>query len=80
VTGDVTQIDLPPGKTSGLVESTRIIRGIPGIGFVYFDETDVVRHPLVQSIIRAYDTTRHGSVASETAPQPAAEESTEVEA
>jgi len=55
VTGDVTQIDLPSGKTSGLVESMEILQGISGIGFVYFDEKDVVRHPLVQSIIRAYD-------------------------
>ncbi len=55
VTGDVTQIDLPSGKTSGLVESTEILQGISGIGFVHFDEKDVVRHPLVQSIIRAYD-------------------------
>jgi len=55
VTGDVTQIDLPPGKISGLVESTEILQGISGIGFVHFDEEDVVRHPLVQSIIRAYD-------------------------
>ena len=55
VTGDVTQIDLPSGKISGLVESTEILQGISGIGFVHFDEKDVVRHPLVQSIIRAYD-------------------------
>ena len=55
VTGDVTQIDLPSGKTSGLVESTEILQGISGIGFVHFDAQDVVRHPLVQSIIRAYD-------------------------
>jgi len=55
VTGDVTQIDLPSGKTSGLVESIEILEGISGIGFVHFDEKDVVRHPLVQSIIRAYD-------------------------
>jgi phosphate starvation-inducible PhoH-like protein len=55
VTGDVTQIDLPPGKVSGLVESMDILSGINGLEFVYFDETDVVRHPLVQSIIRAYD-------------------------
>jgi phosphate starvation-inducible protein PhoH and related proteins len=55
VTGDITQIDLAPGKTSGLVESMEILEGINGIEFVYFDETDVVRHPLVQSIIRAYD-------------------------
>ncbi len=55
VTGDITQIDLPPGKTSGLVESLEILDGIKGIEFVHFDETDVVRHPLVQSIILAYD-------------------------
>lgn len=59
VTGDVTQIDLPPGKTSGLVESREILDDIPGIGFVHFDEQDVVRHPLVQSIIRAYDRRKH---------------------
>ena len=77
VTGDVTQIDLPPGKTSGLVESARVIRGVPGIGFVHFDETDVVRHPLVQSIIRAYDASRRAPVVESAA---AAEESAEVEA
>ena len=55
VTGDITQIDLPSGKTSGLVESIDVLRGINGIGFVTFDDTDVVRHPLVQAIIRAYD-------------------------
>ena len=54
VTGDVTQIDLPPGKISGLVESIEIIGSITGISTVCFDDTDVVRHPLVQSIIRAY--------------------------
>jgi phosphate starvation-inducible PhoH-like protein len=61
VTGDVTQIDLPPQKISGLVEAERVIRGIDGVAFVHFDERDVVRHALVQRIIRAYD--RHG-------PQP----------
>lgn len=55
VTGDITQIDLPSGKTSGLVESMSILDGISGIGFVHFDATDVVRHPLVQSIVRAYE-------------------------
>ncbi len=55
VTGDVTQIDLPTQKLSGLVEAAHVVSGIPGIEFVYFDETDVVRHPLVQRIIRAYD-------------------------
>jgi phosphate starvation-inducible PhoH-like protein len=58
VTGDVTQIDLPPGKMSGLVEAVDLLSEISGIELVYFDETDVVRHPLVQSIIRAYDRAR----------------------
>jgi len=55
VTGDVTQIDLPTQKLSGLVEAAHVVSGIPGIEFSYFDESDVVRHPLVQRIIRAYD-------------------------
>jgi len=58
VTGDITQIDLPPLKMSGLVEAIDLLSDINGIEFVYFDETDVVRHPLVQSIIRAYDRAR----------------------
>jgi phosphate starvation-inducible PhoH-like protein len=55
ITGDITQIDLPDGKTSGLVHIQRILQGINGIAFVYFSERDVVRHPLVQEIIKAYD-------------------------
>lgn len=55
VTGDVTQIDLPRGKRSGLVEAEQILRSIPEIGFIHFAETDVVRHSLVQKIIVAYD-------------------------
>ena len=58
VKGEITQIDLPPGKRSGLVEAIDLLSDINGIDFVYFDETDVVRHPLVQSIIRAYDRAR----------------------
>src|ERR671936_100843 len=54
VTGDVTQIDLPTGKRSGLVEAERVLSAIEGIEFVYFSEKDVVRHKLVQMIIRAY--------------------------
>jgi phosphate starvation-inducible PhoH-like protein len=55
VTGDITQIDLPnPGK-SGLVEAIKIVKNIDGIGFVYFDEKDVVRHKLVQQIVKAYE-------------------------
>ena len=55
VTGDVTQVDLPQGKTSGLREAQQLLSRIEGIRFVIFDERDVVRHPLVQSIITAYD-------------------------
>ena len=55
ITGDVTQIDLPEGKRSGLKEARDILEGIEGIKFVYFTERDVVRHKLVQDIIRAYD-------------------------
>lgn len=54
ITGDVTQIDLPKGKKSGLIESQRILRNIEEIGFVQFTEQDVVRHALVQKIIEAY--------------------------
>ena len=55
VTGDITQIDLPNPKASGLVEALRIVKDVEGLGFVYFDDTDVVRHKLVQQIVRAYD-------------------------
>jgi phosphate starvation-inducible PhoH-like protein len=55
ITGDVTQIDLPAGKQSGLKEAQVLLRDIPGIRFVSFTERDVVRHPLVQEIIGAYD-------------------------
>ena len=55
ITGDVTQTDLPAGKQSGLKEAVTILRDIPGIHFQFFTERDVVRHPLVQEIITAYD-------------------------
>ncbi len=55
VTGDVTQIDLPTGRTSGLVEAIQIVRSIDGVSLVRFDERDVVRHPLVQAIVKAYE-------------------------
>jgi phosphate starvation-inducible PhoH-like protein len=55
VTGDITQIDLPQGRTSGLVEAISVLSGVAGIAFVFFDERDVVRHRLVQSVIRAYE-------------------------
>jgi phosphate starvation-inducible PhoH-like protein len=55
ITGDITQIDLPKGLTSGLVEAIAVLNGVSGISFVYFDEKDVVRHRLVQSVIKAYE-------------------------
>jgi phosphate starvation-inducible protein PhoH and related proteins len=55
ITGDVTQIDLPTGKRSGLIEAERVLSGVEGIEFVYFNEKDVVRHRLVQMIIKAYE-------------------------
>ncbi|MDH5667007.1 MAG: PhoH family protein [Nitrospira sp.] len=55
VTGDITQVDLPSDRVSGLIEVKEVLRGIDGIAFAYFDDTDVVRHRLVQDIIKAYD-------------------------
>lgn len=60
VTGDQTQIDLPGGKKSGLLNAIDVLRGVEGISFVYFDERDVVRHSLVQRIVKAYD--RYGEM------------------
>jgi len=61
VTGDITQIDLPTGRTSGLVEAMHIVGKIEGIAFVYFDEKDVVRHKLVQAIVKAYEAADTGA-------------------
>ena len=58
VTGDQTQIDLPGGKKSGLIHSLEVLKGVEGIAFVSFDEKDVVRHALVQRIVRAYDAVK----------------------
>jgi phosphate starvation-inducible PhoH-like protein len=55
ITGDITQIDLPNARRSGLIEAMDVLKGVEGISFVLFDETDVVRHQLVQRIVRAYD-------------------------
>jgi phosphate starvation-inducible PhoH-like protein len=55
VTGDITQVDLPQGRTSGLVDAINVLNGVSGIGFSYFDQRDVVRHKLVQSVIKAYE-------------------------
>ncbi|HWN04372.1 MAG TPA: PhoH family protein [Candidatus Dormibacteraeota bacterium] len=58
VTGDITQVDLPASRTSGLIEIQSVLQGIDGIRFIYFDDRDVVRHDLVSSIVRAYDRVR----------------------
>ena len=63
VTGDITQIDLPPGRTSGLVEAMHVVGQVEGIDFIYFDERDVVRHKLVQAIVKAYEKFGDPSVA-----------------
>jgi phosphate starvation-inducible protein PhoH and related proteins len=66
ITGDITQIDLPTGRTSGLVEAMRVVGNIEGISFVRFDDRDVVRHKLVQQIVKAYEafTTGNGTARS----------------
>jgi phosphate starvation-inducible PhoH-like protein len=61
ITGDVTQVDLPKGMVSGLVEAQAVLKKVRGIAFTFFDSTDVVRHPLVQRIVNAYD--RHNKAA-----------------
>jgi len=60
VTGDLTQVDLPGGRRSGLLDATDVLRGVEGITFVRFDERDVVRHSLVQRIVRAYEKYNEG--------------------
>lgn len=55
ITGDITQIDLPRGKKSGLIEAERLLKDVPGISMIYMQQADVVRHPLVQKIVEAYD-------------------------
>ena len=66
ITGDITQIDLPEGRRSGLLTAIEVVRGVAGINFVYFNEKDVVRHHLVQRIIQAYERYSQGN----TAPDP----------
>ena len=68
ITGDVTQIDLPAGRRSGLIEAIEVVGRIAGIGFVYFNERDVVRHNLVQQIVKAYDA--YGASSSTARPAP----------
>jgi phosphate starvation-inducible PhoH-like protein len=55
ITGDITQVDLPDGKQSGLIQIQNVLKKVEGIKFVYFSEKDVIRHPLVQDIIKAYE-------------------------
>jgi phosphate starvation-inducible PhoH-like protein len=61
ITGDVTQIDLPQGRVSGLVEAMKVVGAIDGISFTYFDDRDVVRHKLVQQIVKAYEAFSNGN-------------------
>jgi len=65
ITGDITQVDLPAGKKSGLIEIRQILSDIPDIQFIYLNETDVVRHPLVQEIIKAYEKHERRKAATE---------------
>jgi phosphate starvation-inducible PhoH-like protein len=69
ITGDVTQIDLPAGKPSGLKEAWRILNGVEGIKFVTFTEQDVARHRLVQAIISAYESDGNRTTVKENDPQ-----------
>jgi phosphate starvation-inducible PhoH-like protein len=71
VTGDITQIDLPFGSKSGLVEAAQLLRGIDGIAFCEFSDVDVVRHPLVQRIVVAYEK-RDAELARQKAERDAA--------
>jgi len=69
ITGDITQIDLADKRTSGLVEVQHILKGIKGIKFVYFNGKDVVRHRLVQKIIKAYEERKTGPGSGKNAKQ-----------
>ena len=66
ITGDVTQVDLPASRHSGLIEVQSILKDVPGVRFVYFDDQDVVRHHLVSAIIRAYDARESSAAAPRT--------------
>jgi len=61
ITGDITQIDLPSGRTSGLIEAIKVVRQIEGISFIYFDDRDVVRARVVQQIVKAYEAYANGN-------------------
>ena len=68
ITGDVTQVDLPRGRLSGLRHVVEVLKDVDGISFTFFKAADVVRHPLVQSIVTAYESFEENS------PPPAAEQ------
>ena len=72
ITGDITQIDLPPGRVSGLIEAMNVVRQIDGIAFVTFDDQDVVRHNLVQQIVKAYDLFSARATGPDVVESPAA--------
>jgi phosphate starvation-inducible PhoH-like protein len=68
VTGDPSQIDLPPGQKSGLVEAVRVLDGVEGIGRITFRDVDVVRHDLVRRIVTAYEAASHGEGDADRSP------------
>ncbi len=70
ITGDPSQIDLPPGQKSGLVEAVSVLEGVEGIGHVRFKDVDVVRHDLVRRIVTAYERAAHGSEEADRNPNP----------
>jgi phosphate starvation-inducible PhoH-like protein len=70
ITGDVTQVDLPSGKSSGLSHARRILGQVEGIHFADFTEVDVVRHPLVQEVIRAYERSEASFQVASSPPEP----------
>jgi len=74
ITGDVTQVDLPRERGSGLIHAAKILKNIKGISFCYFSDVDVVRHPLVQQIIRAYEQKKKKSLKKEQSNARSAEE------
>ena len=70
ITGDPSQIDLPPGQKSGLVEAVNVLDGVEGIGRVRFRDVDVVRHDLVRRIVTAYESASHGEAEADRNPNP----------
>ena len=70
ITGDITQIDLPTGRVSGLIEAMRIVGRVEGVAFTRFGDRDVVRHPLVQKIVQAYEASTNAETAGAEAPSP----------